>query len=57
VRPLPSDFARRFALYYLRIAVVKALVRERFGSAASVHLPHIVNRLHFAITQAKKQFA
>jgi fructosamine-3-kinase len=54
VRPLPSDFTRRFTLYYLRIAIAKALVRERFGTAASVHLPHITDRIRFAIAQAKE---
>lgn len=55
VGKLPSDFAIRFSLYYLRIAIAKALVRERFGTAASVHLPHVENRIRFAIDQAKKQ--
>ena len=54
VRPLPSDFDRRFPIYYLRIAIAKALVRERFGTAASVHLPHTTDRIRFAIAQAKE---
>lgn len=53
-RDLPHDFDEKFWVYYLRISIAKALVRERFKDAGGAHLPHVRERLLHALTRAKE---
>jgi len=54
VTGLPEDFERRYAFYYLRISVAKALVRDRFAKFSDIHLPNIKERILFALSQIRK---
>jgi hypothetical protein len=47
---LPEDFARRFWLYYLRIALSKTVLRERFGLKDRPGRPPAAGRIRRSLT-------
>jgi aminoglycoside phosphotransferase (APT) family kinase protein len=49
VRPLPDDFPIRFWLYFLRIAVAKAVHRRRFGYTDRPNRPTAAHRILCAV--------
>ena len=49
VRPLPDDFPIRFWLYFLRIAVAKAVHRRRFGYPDRPDRPTPAHRILHAL--------
>ncbi len=49
VRPLPDDFPIRFWLYFLRIAVAKAVHRRRFGYPDRPDRPTPADRILYAL--------
>jgi fructosamine-3-kinase len=51
VRPFPDDFPVRFWLYFLRIAVAKAVHRRRFGYADRPDRPTAAYRILYALDQ------
>jgi aminoglycoside phosphotransferase (APT) family kinase protein len=57
IRTVPADFDRRYWLYYLRISLVKALVRERFLINRNTYLPDPRARILHALSRAKSVIA
>ncbi len=53
IRTLPEDFDLRFWLYYLRISLVKALIRERYMLKHNTYLPNARNRIMHALSRVK----
>jgi Ser/Thr protein kinase RdoA (MazF antagonist) len=53
---LPPDFEKRYWLYFLRISLMKSLVRERFKALNEQTLAYIRERIIFALEQAKDHF-
>jgi aminoglycoside phosphotransferase (APT) family kinase protein len=51
IRALPDDFAIRFWLYFLRIAVAKAVHRRRFGYRQRPDRPTAAHRIRYALDQ------
>jgi len=51
VRPLPDDFPIRFWLYFVRIAVAKAVHRRRFGYADRPGRPTAAHRIFYALDE------
>jgi aminoglycoside phosphotransferase (APT) family kinase protein len=53
IRHLPDDFEKRYWIYFLRVSLVKALVRERFSLKRNTYLPDARQRILHALAQAK----
>jgi Ser/Thr protein kinase RdoA (MazF antagonist) len=53
IRQLPADFELRYWTYFLRISLVKALVRERFAIKRNTYLPDARARILHALARAQ----
>jgi fructosamine-3-kinase len=51
VSPLPSDFERRYWLYYLRVAISKTVHRHRFGAKDRPGRPPASQRIQKALSR------
>lgn len=51
VRPVDREFPRRYWLYYLRIALMKVIVRQRFGSRDDRTADDVRNRILLGISK------
>lgn len=55
VKELPKDFELRYNLYYLRIALAKAVGRINFGKVNSKNLPSLSERIKYSLSLFNKK--
>jgi len=54
IKKLPSNFQLRYWFYFLRISIVKAVVRYRLGTKGTKNLPSIKERIEKSISELSK---